>query len=183
MNNSIKFGRNKVSVGVSKYFICYFLSFKFNSTMQLLVDLSVVNNFAVKSSRIHNIIPYTFWFGSTWQFLLKSSISSWLTGKLSLNFKGNLLRRCEILIFMYPPTTALRQKCQNTEFFWSVFSCIWTKYEDLLHKSPCSVRTQENMDQKNLCIWTFFRIILIIIMIYGPFTDWNHGRCNWSLEF
>ena len=26
----------------------------------------------------------------------------------------------------------LREKCPNTEIFWSVFSCIWTEYGDLL---------------------------------------------------
>ena len=31
--------------------------------------------------------------------------------------------------------TALREKCSNTEFFWSVFSRIRTEYGDLLRKS------------------------------------------------
>ena len=30
---------------------------------------------------------------------------------------------------------AVREKCPNTEFFWSVFSCIWTEYGDLLENS------------------------------------------------
>ena len=30
--------------------------------------------------------------------------------------------------------------CPNTEFFWSVFSRIWTEYGDLLRKSPYSVQ-------------------------------------------
>ena len=34
-------------------------------------------------------------------------------------------------------------------FFRSAFSRIWTKYRDLLSKSPYSVRKWENMDQKN----------------------------------
>ena len=45
-------------------------------------------------------------------------------------------------------------------FFWSVFSCIWTKYGGLLRKSPYSVRIQEKTpektDQKKLRIWTLF---------------------------
>ena len=33
-------------------------------------------------------------------------------------------------------STTLREKWPNTEFFWSVFSCIRTKHGDLLGKSP-----------------------------------------------
>ena len=55
----------------------------------------------------------------------------------------------------------LRTHCvksvQIRSFFWSVFSCIWTDYGDL--RSPNSVQTQENTDQKKL------RICI-------PFTQW-----------
>ena len=51
---------------------------------------------------------------------------------------------------------ALREKCPNTEFFWSIFSCIWTEYRDLFRKSPYSIRIQENTDQKKLRIWILF---------------------------
>ena len=37
---------------------------------------------------------------------------------------------------------------QIHSYFWSVFSCIRTKYGDLLFKSSYSVRIQENTDQK-----------------------------------
>ena len=37
---------------------------------------------------------------------------------------------------------------QIRSYFWSVFSCIWTEYRDLLLKSPYWVRKQENTDQK-----------------------------------
>ena len=37
-----------------------------------------------------------------------------------------------------------------------VFSCIRIGYEDLLRKSPYSVRIQENTDKKKLRIWTLF---------------------------
>ena len=43
---------------------------------------------------------------------------------------------------------------QIRSFFWSIFFCIWAEYGDLLHKSPYSVRIQENTDQKNLRIRT-----------------------------
>ena len=51
----------------------------------------------------------------------------------------------------------LRKTCPNTEFFWSVFSCIQTEYGDLTRKSPYSVQIQENMDQKKLSIGHFSR--------------------------
>ena len=35
---------------------------------------------------------------------------------------------------------------QIRSYFWSVFSCIRTEYRDLLGKSPCLVRLQENTD-------------------------------------
>ena len=37
---------------------------------------------------------------------------------------------------------------QIQSYFWSVFSCIRTKYGYLLRKSSYSVRIQENLDQK-----------------------------------
>ena len=45
---------------------------------------------------------------------------------------------------------------QIRSFFWSVFSGIRTEYEDLLRKSPYSVRMRENTDHKKLLIWTLF---------------------------
>ena len=41
-------------------------------------------------------------------------------------------------------------------FSGPVFFCIRTEYGDLRSKSPYSVRIQENMDQKKLCVWTLF---------------------------
>ena len=41
------------------------------------------------------------------------------------------------------------KKCPYLEFYWSVFFCIRTGYEDLPRKSPYLVRMQENTDQKS----------------------------------
>ena len=49
----------------------------------------------------------------------------------------------------------MREKCPNTEFFWSVFSRIWTEYGDLLLKSPYSAQMWENTYQKKLHIGHF----------------------------
>ena len=43
--------------------------------------------------------------------------------------------------------TYTAESAQIQSFFWSVFSCIWTEYEDLLHKSPYLAQMQENSDQ------------------------------------
>ena len=52
-----------------------------------------------------------------------------------------------------------REKCPNTESFWSVFSHIWTEYGDLLSKSPNSVQIRENADQKNSVFRYFLRSV------------------------
>ena len=48
---------------------------------------------------------------------------------------------------------------QMRSFFWPVFSRIRTDYEDLLSKSPHSVRVRENADQKKLRIWRLFHVM------------------------
>ena len=35
----------------------------------------------------------------------------------------------------------LREKCPNTEFFWSVFSCIRTEYRNIRTRKPPSLGT------------------------------------------
>ena len=58
---------------------------------------------------------------------------------------------------------------QIRNFFWSVFSCIWTEYDDLLRKFLYSVQVQKNTDQKKLRIWTLF-------------TQWSLRDFCWFLE-
>ena len=43
----------------------------------------------------------------------------------------------------------LSEKCPYSDFFWSVFSRIRTKYGEIRSFSPDSVRMRRNMDQKN----------------------------------
>ena len=43
----------------------------------------------------------------------------------------------------------LREKCQYLEILWSVFSRIWTEYEEILRISSYLVRMRENTDQEN----------------------------------
>ena len=42
-------------------------------------------------------------------------------------------------------TLPLREKCQNTKFFCSVFSRIWTEYGEIRIQSECGkIRTRKN---------------------------------------
>ena len=43
----------------------------------------------------------------------------------------------------------LREKCRYMEFFWSVFSRIWTECWEIVPISPYSVEIKENTGQKN----------------------------------
>ena len=42
---------------------------------------------------------------------------------------------------------ALHEKYPYSELFWSVFSCIWTEYREILCIPPYSVQMRENPDQ------------------------------------
>ena len=61
---------------------------------------------------------------------------------------------------------SLRKKCQYSEFFWSVFSRIWTEYGEIRSISSCSVRIWENTDQKKLRIWTLFTHWRFLSLVY-----------------
>ena len=56
--------------------------------------------------------------------------------------------------------STLREKCTNTEFFWSVFSCIRTKYGVILRISPYSNIMLENKDQKKTPYLDTFHAVL-----------------------
>ena len=45
--------------------------------------------------------------------------------------------------------TTLHEKCPYLEFFWSVFSRIWTEYREIQSTSQLLVQMWENTDQKN----------------------------------
>ena len=51
-----------------------------------------------------------------------------------------------------------------SEFFWSVFSCIWTEYEDLLRIFPYLVRMRENADQKSSKHEYFSRSVCLYVV-------------------
>ena len=55
--------------------------------------------------------------------------------------------------------SAVREKCPYSEFFWPMFSRIWTEYGDI---SPYSVRMRENRHQKNSEYGYFSRSAYII---------------------
>ena len=64
----------------------------------------------------------------------------------------------EITNYSYPYLKAAQRKnCPNMEFFWSVFSRIWTKYGNYLRKSPYSGQMRENNDQNSFVYGYFSR--------------------------
>ena len=59
-------------------------------------------------------------------------------------------------------------KCvQIRDFSWSVFSRIWTEYEEIRDISPYSVQMRENTDQKKLRIWILFMQCRIHLTLYS----------------
>ena len=63
----------------------------------------------------------------------------------------------------------LRKNCPDTEFFWSIFSRIWTGYGDLRTKSPYSAQIREHTDQKTPYLDTFHAVKMYVkIMIIAP---------------
>ena len=62
---------------------------------------------------------------------------------------------------------ALRDKCRNTEFFWFVFSGIWTEYGEIRSISLYSVRMRKNTDHKKLRIWTLFAQLGVCTSTYN----------------
>ena len=60
-------------------------------------------------------------------------------------------------IFHYLPINKHCVKSvQIRSFLWSLFSRIWTEYEEIRSISPYSVRIRKTADQKKLRIWTHF---------------------------
>ena len=89
-------------------------------------------------------------------------------GKRNLVWKGcsrqkwwfsiSLANICQTSLMEY----WLHEKSPNTEFFWSVFSCIPTNYGDLRRKFPYSVR--ETL-KSILASWlTFFLTVFVVLL-------------------
>ena len=64
----------------------------------------------------------------------------------------------------YCPQLTLRDKCLYLEFFWSVFSSIWTEYGEILRISMYSVRMRENTDWKNSEYGHFSRSVTYYVL-------------------
>ena len=57
---------------------------------------------------------------------------------------------------------SLCEKCQFSEFFWSVFSRIRIEYREVLYISPYSIRMQENTCQKTSEYGHFSRSVWLL---------------------
>ena len=56
---------------------------------------------------------------------------------------------CQVPKYTPASPCSLRGKCSYLEFSWSVFSCIWTEYGEILRIFPCSFKIRKNKSQKN----------------------------------
>ena len=63
---------------------------------------------------------------------------------LSRFLKKSILRERSWLVWV-----ALHKMCLYLKLFWSIFSCIWAKFGEILGISSYSVQIRENTDQKN----------------------------------
>ena len=54
------------------------------------------------------------------------------------------------------------EKCPYLEFFWYVFSHIWTDCEEIIRITPYSVRMLENKDQNNSGYGPFSQSVLFV---------------------
>ena len=57
---------------------------------------------------------------------------------------------------------ALREKCPDTEFYLSIFSCIRTAYGDLLQISVFSLNTAKYRPEKTLYLDTFHAVCVCV---------------------
>ena len=91
-------------------------------------------------SQFHQLTKIFWKSGQTGQKRIQNSVKylKWI------NFNKNFYLAC---------LTHCVKSVQIRSFFWSVFSCIRTEYED----SPYSVGIQENTDQKNSVFGHFSR--------------------------
>ena len=128
-------------------------------------NLFVKANFLKKSlvhSRGSKHFPSFFW-----DFFENKLPQIFFSNKNSVSFSTpvvNILYCChkslkfgQYLDYLDYRVTTLREKCPCWEFFWSVFSCIWTEYGEILSISPYSVRMGENTGHKNYEYGHFLR--------------------------
>ena len=68
----------------------------------------------------------------------------------------------------------LREKFPYSEFFWSVFSRIWTECGEIRSISLCSVRMWGSMDQKNSKYG--HRYVVLVWMVQGKVLDFYERK-------
>ena len=100
--------------------------------------------------------------------------------KLLLRFASQILR-----VWLKYTSAPLRKNCPYSELFWSAFSRIWTKYEEILRISPYSVRTRENAHQNNSEYGHFSRSdgllnpFLVNVLILHPPENTENSSSFW----
>ena len=77
----------------------------------------------------------------------------------------------------------LHGKCLYSEFFWSLFSCIWTTYENLHCKSPIQfesrkIRTRKTLNKDTLNVVWNLKWPNILRMSINFFELFEHTFCK-----
>ena len=73
--------------------------------------------------------------------------------------KGNFNKVTKQFLAVFTDRLTLHEKCSYLEFFWSVISCIQTKYGEIQSIFPHLIRMWENTDQKNSQFGHFSRSV------------------------
>ena len=119
----------QITIGPQKILLKNVIRLLFSQSTEQTLKFSIKDFFS-KCNQIHS-------FQRIWSYLVKKSLME--------NFIFCAVVGLFLKIFL-----KLHEKCPNTEFFWSVFSRIWTEYGHLLCKSLYSPYMRENTDQKIL---------------------------------
>ena len=96
-----------------------------------------------------------------WYFLVRFQSCYFSEQLRSIVSTKNVIELNFLLQFFLVHLT-LREKCLYSEFFWSVFSRIWTECAEILRISPYSVQMHENTDQKNSEYGQFSRNVILL---------------------
>ena len=87
------------------------------------------------------------------------------------------LKKSKALLYFFAgsqkilPRPSLREKCPDSELFWSAFSRIWTEYGEIRSVSPYSVRMREIADQNTPNTDTFYAVRSYGVLLCGFLKD------------
>ena len=108
------------------------------------------------------------------QCTIKCYVTQWIVVGRNV-FRVNNKQLKTILLTLYCVKTV-----QIRNFFWSVFSCIWTEYRDFRSISSYSVWIKENTDQKSIIKIPEELLRRLILCLYFFFEQVFDYRVSWQ---